>query len=237
MNVLFTDWLERVEAAAAGLPADRREDLVDDLTEHLAAADTPGLDEVGARAVLERLGSPEQVVAAAWQETPTPLADGGQLPDPRAAAAPAASSAPSGPRRGSSLDPCVLVCLLGGAVLAWAYPPLALIGLVGVGLLWFATGWTRRQRTTGTVMAVAVPVLLMLVALVVLRLGDGQSCDASGGFCSDVQLDHTFGLGSWELLFLMLAMPIVSTVCWLATSLYLGLKLRANRRAQAPASF
>lgn len=71
MNVrndpLVDDYLRRLESAASGLPADRRLELVSEIRGHLREAlrQVPEGDEAGVRNVLERLGAPEEVAAAA----------------------------------------------------------------------------------------------------------------------------------------------------------------------------
>ena len=63
---LVDDYLRRLEAAAAHLPRDRRAELVGEIEEHVdAALAEGGDDEAAVRNVLERLGSPEEIAAAA----------------------------------------------------------------------------------------------------------------------------------------------------------------------------
>ncbi|MEU4561622.1 hypothetical protein AB0F72_24845 [Actinoplanes sp. NPDC023936] len=78
---LVADYLARVERAAAGLRPDRREELLRDLREHIAIerAESSDDSETHLRTVLERLGDPEAIAAAA--DTPT-----GSIPAPGFAA-------------------------------------------------------------------------------------------------------------------------------------------------------
>jgi uncharacterized membrane protein len=63
---LVDDYLRRLEAAAADLPRERRAELVGEIEEHVEAAlAEAGDDEAAVRNVLERLGSPEEIAAAA----------------------------------------------------------------------------------------------------------------------------------------------------------------------------
>ena len=63
---LVDDYLRRLEAAAAHLPRARRRELVCEIEEHVdAALAETGDDETAVRNVLERLGSPEEIAAAA----------------------------------------------------------------------------------------------------------------------------------------------------------------------------
>jgi HAAS domain-containing protein len=63
---LVDDYLRRLEAAASDLPRERRAELVGEIEEHVEAAlAEAGDDETAVRNVLERLGSPEEIAAAA----------------------------------------------------------------------------------------------------------------------------------------------------------------------------
>jgi hypothetical protein len=64
---LVDDYLRRLEAAAAHLQRSRRAELVTEIREHIEAAlrQEDAANEVAVRNVLERLGPPEEIVAAA----------------------------------------------------------------------------------------------------------------------------------------------------------------------------
>jgi hypothetical protein len=77
MNVhtdpLVDDYLHRLDAAASALPAHRREELVSEIREHIREAlrqATAG-DKAAVRNVLDRLGPPEEIAAAAADPPPT----------------------------------------------------------------------------------------------------------------------------------------------------------------------
>lgn len=69
---LVEDYLRRLEAVASALPAYRRDELLAEIREHLAEAlrQVPAGDEAAVSSVLERLGSPEEIVAAAADPMP-----------------------------------------------------------------------------------------------------------------------------------------------------------------------
>jgi uncharacterized membrane protein len=73
MNVhtdpLVDDYLRRLDAAASALPAHQRDELVSQIRDHLQEAlrQTPPGDTAAVRNVLERLGPPEEIAAAADQ--------------------------------------------------------------------------------------------------------------------------------------------------------------------------
>ena len=64
---LVDDYLRRLRAAAADLPRDRRTELVEEIEAHVdeALGEADADDETAVRNVLERLGSPEEIAAAA----------------------------------------------------------------------------------------------------------------------------------------------------------------------------
>lgn len=119
---LVHDYLAALESAAAGLPPDARRDLVADIREHLdQALGSPPYDEISVRTVLDRLGEPEEIVAAAGDRAPAPM-------EPRLRVRDAAGLA-----------------LLPFGALAFG------VGwLVGVVLLWTSDRWTTREKLLGT---------------------------------------------------------------------------------------
>ncbi|WP_430787740.1 HAAS signaling domain-containing protein [Actinoplanes sp. G11-F43] len=113
-------YLARVDQAAMRLPAARREELVSDLREHIAIAraETEEETEASIRTILERLGDPESIVAAA--DTQTDL--------PRMPPAPAWAPAPVPAPRRSGLRPgwIVAIAVAVAGVLAFCFLALAL---------------------------------------------------------------------------------------------------------------
>lgn len=129
---LVRDYVDRLEAAAAALPTDQRRELTSSVAEHLTAAREAGElpDEAAARTLLDRFGSPAEIVAAAQgQATDRPGSPGG------------------GPVRGTGLEIAAAVMLTAGS-----FVPVAgwLIGLV---LLWASQVWTVREKLLGTLVS------------------------------------------------------------------------------------
>jgi hypothetical protein len=89
---LVAAYLARVERAASRLPAGRREELLGDLREHIeiARAESGAESEAEVRTILERLGDPESIVAAADTQTDLPRVTAPAGPFPPAPAMPAA---------------------------------------------------------------------------------------------------------------------------------------------------
>jgi uncharacterized membrane protein len=121
---LVEAYLKHLAEAAESLPSHRREDLVADVTSHIAEARAAGAtSESDIRQVLRRLGDPSDIVAAAT--------DGLVLVEQ--------------PPRLRIRDFAALILLFAG--------PVALVigWLVGLWLLWTSDRWTRAEKLLGTV--------------------------------------------------------------------------------------
>ncbi len=151
-EVLVRDYLGRLEAAAWPLAVDRRAELIGEVREHIDAAlrEAGRRDEVTVRNVLERLGRPEEIVAAE--------AEPGEAPStwvaPQRGGTVMASSA------WGATEIIALVLLTVGALFLPFVGPI--LGLVFV---WASTRWTTREKLIGTII-VAVLLLLPIVFLV-----------------------------------------------------------------------
>ena len=149
------DYLAALDAAAAPLDLERRAELVAEIREHidLALIEAGGRDESTVRESLERLGSPEEIVAVEMGTTST--VDGGR----------SASERPGGThRRRLSVETRALIWLTIGAVV------LPFIGPV-IGL-WTATAssrWTLAQKRTAVLIFLvlsAMPFVLLVPAVI-----------------------------------------------------------------------
>jgi hypothetical protein len=142
---LVRQYLLDLEAEAQALPADRRADLVADITDHVHAARAEaGDDEDAVRSMLARLGSPRDIVASAG--------DGTQRQPIVVRAVP-----------GTGRELAAVLLLTVGSVIV------PLIGwIVGVALLWGSPWWRRGEKWLGTLVwpggSLAVIVALSLPA-------------------------------------------------------------------------
>lgn len=152
-DALVRDYLGRLELAAQILPAGRRRELRAEIGEHIEAAlaETTSRDEVAVRNVLERLGQPEDIVAAE--------------------VGPSVSAAPS---QAGVLEIGALALLAGGTMLTPVFGVAALVlSMVGLVLVWASAAWTSRQKGIATVIMLGMlflPILLILA----LRIGFGS---------------------------------------------------------------
>jgi uncharacterized membrane protein len=160
-DTLVRDYLDRLETAAAGLEVDRRAELMADVRDHIAnaVAEAGNDDEPTLRNILERLGSPEEIVAAEGE------AD--------AATSAPTSNPPAGPQADraavGAIEIIALLLLTFGAVFLPFFGPL--IGLVFV---WLSDRWTQREKLIATLIVVilmALPLLLLLLSSLAVQGG------------------------------------------------------------------
>lgn len=135
----IASYLEELRSRAASLPSTRREELLLEIRSHIAATLPQGASEAQVRQMLDRLGSPAEIVAAESDDVPPePVAD-------RAVAR----------LRWPDVTGLALL-LLGGAVL----PPVGY--LVGGALV----GLSRRWSAVARVLLVALPAVVALMVMV-----------------------------------------------------------------------
>jgi hypothetical protein len=122
VDALILRYLQDLEAELGDLPANRRQELLDEVGEHIAAA-RAALDpetEAGVRTVLERLGDPADIAAEARERFGVPPPDP-RVPTPR-------------------LE-IIAIVLRVVPFLGW---------VVGVILVWLSRIWTTRDKLIGT---------------------------------------------------------------------------------------
>ena len=143
------DYLRRLDRAMADLPADRRREVIEEIGEHIATAD-PGRPGDLER-LLDRLGPPEAIAAAAREDAGLPARG-----------------------RPGPLELAAIVLLVIGPILTAGFGSVA--GLV---LLWLSPAWPRARKVLGTVLAV-VPIAAIVAVNVIdaIRPGDGVATAA-----------------------------------------------------------
>jgi hypothetical protein len=148
-DVLVRDYLGRLEAAAWPLAVDRRAELIGEVREHIAAAlrEAGRIDEVTVRNVLERLGPPQEIVAAE--------AEPGTAPSSWISTAQAGAATASSGWGGVEITAVLLLTV--GAVFLPFFGP-----ILGLAFVWASTRWTRREKAIATVIVVALFVLPIL---------------------------------------------------------------------------
>jgi len=206
-DTLVQDYLERLRQAADRLPPERSAELVAEIREHIDAAVAAGEagTEAELRDLLDRLGDPEEIVAAAADDEPAPPPAGRYR------------------RPGIGLEiTAVALMTLGSLILVvgWA---------VGAILLWTSRRWTTREKLLGTLVVPGGPFLILLSVQFGGRVCTSEQTftDSAGGTttiaeqCSGFAFPPYLGI---PLFFAWLVLP------FLVGGLLLG---RARRRADA----
>jgi hypothetical protein len=172
----ISGYLARLEAAAAGLPAWRREELVAEIRSHLneallTAADG---DDAAVRSAVDRLGDPADIVAAEGAPAPDAAPPATPAPPPYAGGPGYGWQPAPSPARGlgAGWGPIELVAVVGLAVGVLTGG----IGLVvGIICTWISDRWTTREKVVATVGSSMVILLVVLPALLLFGLGAGKS--------------------------------------------------------------
>ncbi|MFE3738605.1 HAAS signaling domain-containing protein [Streptomyces sp. NPDC059134] len=144
---LVRSYLSSVGDRAAALPDVRRQELLADLREHIevALADSGTFDEGEVRRVLDQLGTPGEIVAAALAEE----AGSGPVPE-------------SG--RHTAITLCLIVVALPAALIPVIGPFFAPAAVIAALVrLWRSPQWARQEKRQATLLmlspVIAVPVL------------------------------------------------------------------------------
>jgi uncharacterized membrane protein len=159
---LIDDYLNRLHRELAGVPRTRRNELVEEISQHIAEA-RAGLEderEAEIRTLLDRLGDPAEIAAEARERVGV-----------------------KEPQRGNGLDILALVLLLVGGLV------LPVIGwFVGVVLLWASSAWTTGEKLIGTLLVPGGLALPLFFAVVAASggscsgpVGGGLECSPDGG--------------------------------------------------------
>jgi uncharacterized membrane protein len=150
LHPLAADYLERLRDAARSLPRGRRDDLLADIESHLAESAPAGASEAEVRTALDRLGDPDQIVAAERDDDNEPKR-----------------------RRGGLEWAAIILLLIGGIVIPF-------VGwIVGALLLWVSHAWTLRDKLIGT-LVLPGGLLAAVVLVVELAAGAVQVCRSPG---------------------------------------------------------
>jgi hypothetical protein len=221
---LVADYLSRLVACAAILPPDRRDELVEEISAHIAearrgtSADPTGS---GVQAILDRLGDPENIVRAAAEQAGLPAPDSG-MPGSAAPLAGAGSqgwmhaddmAVPAAGRRLGALENCAIAFLLVGGFLVG-------IGwIVGVILLWISPRWRVGDKVLGTLVWPGG------LALLVPLLGFAVLAPASSSACYSNQTNCGTGV-NWAAIALLL----VVVVAGIAGPVFVAFRLARRAR-------
>ena len=218
VDPLVEDYLRRLDAAAYPLGEDRRSELLAGIREHIEASVESGEvhDEASLRALLDRLGDPEEIVAAARDDDAP-----GATPYPLGAPPPVAYR-----RAGIGLEITAALFLTVGSILfvvGW---------LVGVVLVWASRRWTLGEKLVATLVFPGGPFAALFLAGTVSGTRScfsGSAVDANGVETLTPETCTTSGavLPQW------LGIPLL--LAWVVLPIIVAgvLVMRARRRADA----
>ena len=220
VDPLVEDYLRRLDAAAYPLGDDRRGELMAGIREHIEAAIASGEvhDEASTRVLLDRLGDPAEIVAAARDE------DGGaDTSYPQPGVAPVAYRRP-----GIGLEITAALFLTVGSVLfvvGW---------LVGVVLAWSSRRWTVGEKLLATLVFPGGPAFAIFLAGTVtgtVSCSSSSETDGLGGpaIGTPVESCTTSGL----VLPAWIGVPLFAAWVVLPVIVAGVLLMRARRRADA----
>lgn len=203
---VISSYLNEIAHEAAALPADRRAELITDISEHIAAARASGEASTtqGVRDLLSRLGPPRDIVAAEYEGHDFPLR-------------PIVVQSPPGTKAELA---AVLLLTLGSVVIpliGWA---------AGVILLWLSRWWTPKEKVLGTLVWPGGYLGLLFVMSV-----PAQSCFSSS--TTDSNGVTTITAENCEGFALPTALAIPTALVWLVAPVVVAMFLyrRAQRRA------
>jgi len=146
-DALVTAYLRHLDAAATGLPPERRAELVTEIGAHIdeALLAAGAANEVAIRNVLDRLGPPEEI---AW-----------------AAIGPRAEPSVEVDRPGRLEIAALLMLAVGGVlpIVGW---------VIGVALVLMSAVWSRRDKTVGLLLGLLPVAVVAVVLFASAGLGD-----------------------------------------------------------------
>jgi hypothetical protein len=184
LHPLAADYLERLRRAGRGLPAARRRELLVEVEAHLSEAIDPNASDVEALTVLEKLGEPNEIIAAETRDS-----DG--LPN----------------HRGTGEWAAIVLLLLGGFIFAVGW-------IVGLVLLWSSRAWTTRDKWIGTLVIPGGLATGVLVGLIATGAATKKICRVTAGgipHCTSVGHSAPSVLGVAAFALLVLA-PIATSL-------------------------
>lgn len=175
VDTLVQSYLARLETAAVRLPTDRREELLEEIREHIDGARAAGAaaDEAAVRTLLDRLGDPEEIVASAAEDAPSVSGSAGRsalsAPPYGDEAGPYASPYAGRPGPGRDAQaPSSTTVETAACLMLTVGSLLPVVGwLVGVVLLWSSRRWRVGEKVLGTLVIPGGPGLLLYLGAVI----------------------------------------------------------------------
>ena len=221
---LIADYLRELESQAAWLPAAVGGDLFDDVRSHievaLAEADVPGPAAV--QRILQALGEPTEIVAAAMADLPAVTGSAAQpgvpnpmLEDPGVLQKTDVAPFPMGRQEIAA----VLLLTFGGFLFLAGW-------FVGLLLLWDSPRWRLREKVIGTFAPPGGLMAVVVAAGVGVNTTRSASCAGPVGVASTC--DHVPGGSPWYTTTALVAVTVLPFV----TAFYLVHRARRTAAEQ-----
>jgi hypothetical protein len=222
MSIPVTDpfvraYLDRLDRCAAALPTDQRTELVEEISRHIADAMAIGQvrTEADMRTMLDRLGEPEEIVAAARADAgATP---GFTLSPPYTGGAPVAPRAPTTTWEGITVALLTLGSIV--PVIGW---------LAGVAMLWTSRRWRPGEKVLGTLIMPLGPAAVLWFALIPVS---SESCTETLSFDGTVTTMPQVCTHSGLILSAWVGIPL--TLFWLIAPIVVAVVLFKRAAARA----
>lgn len=187
LHPLAADYLERLRRAGRGLPPDRRHELLAEVEAHLSEAIDPSASDVEALTVLEKLGDPNEIIAAEMRDPDEP---------------------PN--HRGTKEWAAIVLLLFGGFSFGIGW-------FVGLVLLWSSRVWTTRDKWIGTLVIPGGLATGVLVGLIATGAATKKICRVTaGGIPQCTSVGHSAPSVLGVAVFALLVLAPIATSVYLA---------------------
>jgi uncharacterized membrane protein len=164
-------YLWRLRDAARGLPAARRDELLEEVEAHIVESIPSSASEAEVRQALDRLGDPEAIVAEE-QDSPAAPAQVDREPPESTTPNPVVTEIRAVARRGHTLEWIAIALLLVGGFIIPVFGWFA-----GVVLLWISNVWSVGDKLLGTlVFPGGLAAVVTGVVITGFRAVDATSC-------------------------------------------------------------
>jgi uncharacterized membrane protein len=187
LHPLAADYLERLRRAGRGLPPARRRELLAEVEAHLAEAIEPTASDAEALTVLDRLGEPNEIIAAETRDPDEP------------------------PNRRQTREwGAVVLLLFGGFIFGIGW-------FVGLVLLWSSRAWTTRDKWIGTLVIPGGLATSVLVGLIATGAATKKICRvAAGGIPHCTNVGHSTASVLGVVVFALLVLAPIAASAYLA---------------------
>lgn len=185
------EYLRRLQRSLGDLPAQRRDEILAEIEEHIASdlAEFPEPTEADVRNVLERVGDPSVIAAEARERFEIKPAK----------------------RSWTDLAAIILLLIGGFTIIGW---------FIGVVLLWISDAWNARDKVIGTLVVPGGLAGALGVVFAVALVPTSVSCDVTGsgagpvGSC--VAHTSTFGPAAAVILCALVVIAPIATAIYLS---------------------